>query len=138
MPAPLPFETDIHALESSLVKLEQSAGESADGAEEVRRIRRELTALLRKKYSNLSPWETVLVSRHPERPQTMDYIEMIFDEFVELHGDRAFGDDRAMRCGFARLGNFKLMLVGHQKGHTLKERQAAFTAALIPRVIARR
>ncbi|HEX3148818.1 MAG TPA: acetyl-CoA carboxylase carboxyltransferase subunit alpha [Gemmataceae bacterium] len=132
MPAPLPFETDIHALEDSLAKLEQSAGASADVAEEVRRIRRELTALLRKKYSSLSPWETVLVSRHPERPQTMDYVEMIFDEFVELHGDRAFGDDQAIRCGFARLGNFKLLLVGHQKGHTLKERQACYYGCAHP------
>ena len=132
MPSPLPFETEIHALEELLIKLEQSAGSSADVADEVRRIRRELTALLRKKYSNLTPWETVLVSRHPERPQTMDYVETIFDEFVELHGDRAFGDDRALRCGFARLGNFKLLLVGHQKGHTLKERQACYYGCAHP------
>src|SRR5215208_3130826 len=132
MPSPLPFETEIHAREELLTKLEQTAGTSADVAEEVRRIRRELTALLRKKYSNLSPWETVLVSRHPERPQTMDYVEMIFDEFVELHGDRAFGDDRALRCGFARLGNFKVLLVGHQKGHTLKERQACYYGCAHP------
>jgi acetyl-CoA carboxylase carboxyl transferase subunit alpha len=132
MPSPLPFETEIHALEDLLTRLEQTAGASGDVAEEVRRIRRELTALLRKKYSNLSPWETVLVSRHPERPQTMDYVEMIFDEFVELHGDRAFGDDRALRCGFARLGNFKVLLVGHQKGHTLKERQACYYGCAHP------
>jgi acetyl-CoA carboxylase carboxyl transferase subunit alpha len=132
MPAPLPFETEIHALEDSLVKLEQAVGSSTEVAEEVRRIRRELTTLLRKKYSSLSPWETVLVSRHPERPQTMDYVEMIFDEFVELHGDRAFGDDQAIRCGFARLGNFKLLLVGHQKGHSLKERQACYYGCAHP------
>jgi acetyl-CoA carboxylase carboxyl transferase subunit alpha len=91
-----------------------------------------LTALLRKTYSTLTPWQTVLVARHPERPQTMDYVEMIFDEFVELHGDRAFGDDRAIRCGFARLGNFKTLLVGHQKGHTLKERQACYYGCAHP------
>jgi acetyl-CoA carboxylase carboxyl transferase subunit alpha len=62
------------------------------------------------------------VARHLERPQTLDYIEMIFDEFVELHGDRAVGDDRALRTGFARLGDYRVMLIGHQKGHTLKER----------------
>jgi acetyl-CoA carboxylase carboxyl transferase subunit alpha len=56
----------------------------------------------------------------------MDYVEMIFDEFVELHGDRAFGNDRAIRCGLARLGDFKLVLVGHQKGRTLKERTECF------------
>ena len=101
-------------------------------ADEIKRIRRELTALLRKTYSTLTPWQTVLVSRHPERPQTMDYAAMIFDEFVELHGDRAFGDDRAIRCGFARLGNFKVLLVGHQKGHTLKERQACYYGCAHP------
>src|SRR3954462_14370886 len=117
MPSPLPFETEIHALEELLAKLEQTAGASIDVADEVKRVRRELNALLKKKYSTLTPWETVLVARHPERPQTMDYVDMILDEFVELHGDRGFGDDRAIRCGFARLGNFKVLLVGHQKGH---------------------
>jgi acetyl-CoA carboxylase carboxyl transferase subunit alpha len=115
-----------------LTRLERGPAASADVSDEVRRLRRELTALLRKKYASLSPWETVLVSRHPERPQTMDYVSMIFDEFVELHGDRAFGDDRAIRCGFARLGNFKIMLIGHQKGHTLKERQACYYGCAHP------
>ena len=128
MPSPLPFETEIHAAEEALARLEQSA----DMADEVKRMRRELTAMLKKKYSSLTPWETVLVSRHPERPQTMDFVELIFDEFVELHGDRAFGDDRAIRCGFARLGNFKVLLVGHQKGHTLKERQACYYGCAHP------
>ncbi len=132
MPAPLPFEVEIHALEEILTRLEQGGSSGADVADEIKRIRRELTALLRKTYSSLSPWQTVLVSRHPERPQTMDYVAMIFDEFVELHGDRAFGDDQAIRCGFARLGNFKVLLVGHQKGHTLKERQACYYGCAHP------
>lgn len=130
MPAPLPFETEIHALEDILTRLEQ--GGAADATDEIKRIRRELNALLRKTYASLTPWQTVLVSRHPERPQTMDYVDMIFDEFVELHGDRAFGDDQAIRCGFARLGNFKVLLVGQQKGHTLKERQACFYGCAHP------
>lgn len=129
MPAPLPFETEVHALEEILARLEAQGGDAAD---EVRRLRRELNALLKKTYSSLSPWHTVLVSRHPDRPQTTDYVSMIFDEFVELHGDRAFGDDRALRCGFARLDNFKLLLVGHQKGHTLKERQACYYGCAHP------
>ncbi|MBO0698048.1 MAG: acetyl-CoA carboxylase carboxyltransferase subunit alpha [Zavarzinella sp.] len=132
MPAPLAFETEIHAMEELLARLEQSPGGAADATDEIKRIRKELTALLRKTYSALTPWQTVLVARHPERPQTMDYVEMIFDEFVELHGDRAFGDDRAIRCGFARLGNFKTLLVGHQKGHTLKERQACYYGCAHP------
>src|SRR5438874_3581400 len=132
MPSPLPFETEIRTREELLARLERTAGTSAASADEVKRIRRDLNGLVKKKYSTLTPWETVLVARHPERPQTMDYVELIFDEFVELHGDRAFGDDQAIRCGFARLGNFKVLLVGHQKGHTLKERQACYYGCAHP------
>jgi acetyl-CoA carboxylase carboxyl transferase subunit alpha len=84
-------------------------------------MRRELASLKRKVYSNLNAWQTVQVARHRDRPQTLDYIDLIFEEFVELHGDRAIGDDRAMRTGFARLADFRVLLVGHQKGHNLKE-----------------
>ncbi|MSR52601.1 MAG: acetyl-CoA carboxylase carboxyltransferase subunit alpha [Gemmataceae bacterium] len=132
MAAPLPFETEIHALEDVLKRLEQGASATANMSEEIKRIRRELSGLLKKTYSSLTPWQTVLVSRHPERPQTMDYVSMIFEEFVELRGDRAFGDDQAIRCGFARLGNSKVLLVGHQKGHTLKERQACYYGCAHP------
>ncbi|MBI1830552.1 MAG: acetyl-CoA carboxylase carboxyltransferase subunit alpha [Planctomycetes bacterium] len=116
----LPFEKEIEELESVLARLETRTDEH--GMEEIRRIRRELASLIRKIYTNLSAWDTVLVSRHPDRPQSVDYIDMIFDEFVELHGDRAFGDDRAIRTGFARIGDHRVLLVGQQKGHTLKER----------------
>src|SRR5262245_19762251 len=107
----LPFEKDIYALEDLLADLEAAHGGA--NAEEVRRMRRELLALKRKRYSNLSAWETVLLSRHPERPQTLDYVALAFEDFVELHGDKAFGDDRALRTGFARLGDFRVLLVGH-------------------------
>jgi acetyl-CoA carboxylase carboxyl transferase subunit alpha len=122
LPKPLPFEKEIHEMERLLERLEAGTAELPGGGEEVRRIRRELTNLLKAKYSNLSAWETVQVARHPERPQTLDYIEMICDEFVELHGDRAIGDDRSVRCGFARLGDYRVVLIGQQKGKTTKER----------------
>jgi acetyl-CoA carboxylase carboxyl transferase subunit alpha len=118
----LSFEKEIYELEDLLAKLETNGNGQLAAGEEVRRMRRELANLKRKIYSNLSAWQTVEVSRHPNRPQTMDYVELIFDEFVELHGDRAIGDDRAIRTGFARLGDFRVMLIGHQKGHTLQER----------------
>jgi acetyl-CoA carboxylase carboxyl transferase subunit alpha len=118
----LPFEKEICQMEELLARLEAGATGPAGSSEEVRRMRRELANLKRKKYSSLTAWETVQFARHSDRPQTLDYIELIFDEFVELHGDRAFGDDRAVRAGFARLGDFRVMLIGHQKGHTLKER----------------
>jgi acetyl-CoA carboxylase carboxyl transferase subunit alpha len=129
MPAPrLPFEKDIAAMEDTLAALEATEGT----ADEVRRIRRELANLKRKKYGSLTAWETVQVSRHSDRPQTMDYVGLIFDEFVELHGDRAIGNDRALRTGFARLGDFRLLLVGHQKGHTTKERLECFHGCAHP------
>ncbi len=120
--ATLPFEKDIQEMEAVLDRLQTKSDASGDTSDEVRRIRRELTGLIRKVYTNLTAWDTVLVSRHPERPQTTDYVRMIFDEFVELHGDRAIGDDRAIRAGFARLGDHRVLLIGHQKGHTIKEK----------------
>ncbi len=119
-PQRLPFEREIYEMEDLLAKLEASDGQLSN-AEEMRRMRRELVNLKRKIYQNLTAWQTVQVARHRDRPQTLDYIELIFDEFVELHGDRAIGDDRALRSGFARLGDYRIMLIGHQKGHTLKE-----------------
>jgi acetyl-CoA carboxylase carboxyl transferase subunit alpha len=118
----LPFEKDIHEMEGLLARLEAKAEEQGGVSDEVRRMRRELTSLIRKVYTDLNAWDTVLVSRHPNRPQTVDYINLIFDDFVELHGDRAIGDDRAIRTGFARIGDYRVLLVGHQKGHNLKER----------------
>jgi acetyl-CoA carboxylase carboxyl transferase subunit alpha len=124
----LPFEKEIEDAERSLLALEASGG----SGEEIRRLRKQVTGWLRQKYSALEPWETVLVSRHEERPQTLDYIDLIFDEFVELHGDRAFGNDRAIRTGFARIGDHRVMLIGHQKGHSLKERTECFYGCAHP------
>ena len=129
VPEALPFEQDIHELERLLEKIESSG---AHGNDEYKQIRRELNALLKQKYANLSAWETVLVSRHPKRPQFLDYVDLCFDEFTELHGDRTYGDDRAIRCGFGRIGEHKIMLVGHHKGRTLRERQQCFYGCAHP------
>src|SRR5262249_57882296 len=77
----LPFEKEIYAMEDLLAQLEAGANGQLGGGDEVRRVRRELTNLKRKIYSDLQPWQTVLVSRHPERPQLLDYLDLIFDEF---------------------------------------------------------
>jgi acetyl-CoA carboxylase carboxyl transferase subunit alpha len=129
-PQRLAFEQEIYELEDLLAKLEATG--QADSGEEIRRIRREIVILKRRKYGNLSAWETVQVARHPDRPQTLDYISLIFDEFVELHGDRAFGDDRALRAGFGRLGDYRVLLLGHQKGRTTKERTECFFGCAHP------
>lgn len=128
----LPFETEIYELEEALARLEAGPPGQLGAADEIRRMRRELVNLKRKVYSNLDAWQTILVARHPQRPQLLDYIDLVFDEFVELHGDRAIGDDRAIRCGFARLGDFRVMLIGHQKGHTLPERKECFYGCAHP------
>jgi len=131
VPKPLPFEQDIHELELLLARLEATP-DAPGAAESIRRMRREVITLKRERYANLSAWDTVLVARHEDRPQTMDYVETICDEFVELHGDRAIGDDRAIRTGFARIGDFKVLLVGHQKGHTTAERLQCFYGCAHP------
>jgi acetyl-CoA carboxylase carboxyl transferase subunit alpha len=128
----LPFERKVQELEEALARLEADAQLSASSSEEIRRMRRELTGQKRQLYGNLTPWQTILFARHPKRPQTLDYVEMICDEFVELHGDRAFGDDRAIRTGFARLGDYKVMLIGHHKGRTTKERMECFFGCAHP------
>lgn len=74
-------------------------------------------------YTNLTGWQEVQLSRHPERPQTLDYISMICDDFIELHGDRTVGDDKAIIGGFATIGGQTVMIIGHQKGKNTKERQ---------------
>ena len=83
-------------------------------------------------YSSLTPWQTVQVARHKDRPYTSDYLALVFEEFVELHGDRRFGDDRAIRTGFARLDQHKVLVVGHQKGRTYKERSACYFGCAHP------
>lgn len=119
----LAFERPIYELETKLAKLEAEPDGSPDAAEEIRRLRRELAETKKRVYSQLGAWETVQVARHDERPRTADYLDLILDEFVELHGDKTFGDDRAVLTGFGKLDQYKVLIAGHQKGKTLKERQ---------------
>src|SRR5262252_9226223 len=103
----LGFERPIYELEGRIADLESEGGENPTVREELRKLRRELVETTKRIFSQLSPWETVEVARHPDRPMTADYIDLLFDEFVELHGDKSFGDDRALRTGFAKLDQFK-------------------------------
>ena len=119
----LSFEQPTYELEARLETLTRSAS-SPEVREEIQRLRIGLADLKRKIYANLTRWETVEVARHPERPQTVDYLDLVFDEFVELSGDKCFGDDRAIRTGWAKLDGAKVMVVGHQKGRNAKERMA--------------
>jgi acetyl-CoA carboxylase carboxyl transferase subunit alpha len=128
----LSFERPIYELEARREKLEKSAQENPEVRAEIRRLNREVAELKRRVYGQLKPWETVEVARHPERPQTADYLELVFDEFVELHGDKCFGDDRALRTGWAKLDAYRVMVVGHQKGKTVKERTACYFGCAHP------
>ncbi|WP_153556590.1 acetyl-CoA carboxylase carboxyltransferase subunit alpha [Roseimaritima sediminicola] len=120
----LEFEREIVQLENQLAERERLADRTAEQEAEIRTLRQQLNETLREVYANLTPWQTVQVARHQSRPYTRDYLKLAFDDFVELHGDRHFGDDRAMLTGFAKLDRFKVMVIGHQKGRTYKERAA--------------
>ncbi len=117
------FERPIYELEDRLFELEEQGGDSAEAKAEIRDLRVEITQKRREIFDGLDAWEITQVARHPERPQTLDYLELVFDEFVELHGDRAFRDDPSMLAGFGKLDSTKVLFVGQHKGRTIKERE---------------
>ncbi len=119
----LSFERPIYQLEEQLAELEAQPNPTPETREAIRRMRVEVARLKREIFENLDAWEVVEVARHEERPQMLDYVELVFDEFVELHGDKAFGDDPAILTGFAKLDEWRVLLVGQHKGRNLEERQ---------------
>jgi len=121
-PMALPFERPILDLEKQLGVLEEQPNPTASTKDAIRVMRTELNKLKRETYEQLNPWETVQVARHDTRPKALDYVELVFDEFIELHGDKAYGDDRAILTGFAKLDQQKVMLIAQQKGRNLQER----------------
>jgi acetyl-CoA carboxylase carboxyl transferase subunit alpha len=128
----LPFEKPIYELEDQLEKLEAQPNPPPTTLDAIRNMRTEIQRMKKDVFEHIDAWDTVKVARHPERPQTKDYLELVFDEFVELHGDRAFGDDRAILTGFARVDGLKVMFVGQQKGRTLKERNECYYGCAHP------
>jgi acetyl-CoA carboxylase carboxyl transferase subunit alpha len=128
----LAFEQPMADLYEEIKSFEASADESVESAERLREMNRKLKETTKEIYGNLTPWETVQVARHKDRPHTTDYLSLVFDEFVELHGDKLFGDDRAMRVGFATLEGTKVMVLGHQKGRTFKDRTENFFGCAHP------
>ncbi len=114
----LEFEKPIAELD----RLIEAAEKGSDQGRDLAALRSKRSALLEELYTDLSPWNTVRVARHPNRPQTRDYIRLIARDFTELAGDRRYGDDPAIVTGFARIGAFKVLIVGHQKGKTTQEK----------------
>jgi acetyl-CoA carboxylase carboxyl transferase subunit alpha len=113
----LEFEKPVAALEARILELQEAADETdVDVGTEIVKLRAKADKLLSDTYSKLTPWQKTQVARHPERPHFKDFVETIFDDFVMLCGDRAFGDDQAIIGGFAKIGDRRVMLIGHEKG----------------------
>ena len=119
----LEFEKEIIELEEKITELKKFAEEQElDLSDKVEKLQNLRDEKLKNIYKNLSTWERIFVARHPERPYTLDYIENIATDFVELHGDRVFGDDPAIVGGLCKIDGKKVMIVGHQKGRTTEDK----------------
>ncbi len=119
----LDFEQPIAELESKIEELRYVQDDSAlDISEEIERLQKKSKNLTKDIYAKLSPWQISQVSRHPQRPYTLDYLSSLFTDFEELHGDRHFGDDPAIVGGLARFNGQSVMIIGHQKGRDTKEK----------------
>ena len=120
----LDFEKPIADLESKLAEMKLLASEnSVDVSGAVAALGQKIEELKKETWVNLTRWQRVQLSRHPDRPYTLDYIENICEEFVELHGDRTVRDDPAMVGGFGKIGEQTFMVIGQQKGRNTKQRQ---------------
>ncbi|PJX22260.1 acetyl-CoA carboxylase carboxyl transferase subunit alpha [Advenella sp. S44] len=119
----LEFEEPIAELEQKIEQLRHVSSDSAvDISEEITKLQQKSESLTNSIYSKLTPWQTALVARHPQRPYTMDYVREIFTDFHELHGDRMYEDDLSIVGGLARFSGEACMVIGHQKGRDTKER----------------
>ncbi|MDO8926383.1 MAG: acetyl-CoA carboxylase carboxyltransferase subunit alpha [Sideroxyarcus sp.] len=120
----LDFEQQVSELENKIEQLRYVQDDSAlDISDEIGRLQKKSQSLTKDIYAKLTPWQISQVSRHPQRPYTLDYIQHLFTDFEELHGDRAYADDPAIVGGLARFNGQSVMVIGHQKGRDTKERQ---------------
>ena len=119
----LDFEKQIAELEGKIENLRFSQDDSTvDVSEEISLLEKKAQTLTKEIYSKLTPWQVTQVARHPQRPYTLDYLKLLFTDFEELHGDRAFADDHAIVGGLARFDGQSVMVIGHQKGNDTKEK----------------
>ena len=120
--AGLDFEKPFLELEAEINKLKNSSsGKKINIEPEIRKLEQKLEKMKNDIYNNLTDWQRVQIARHPDRPYTLDYIQMITSEFIELHGDRLFADDLALVAGFATIDGQKVLVMGHQKGRNTKD-----------------
>ena len=118
----LDFEKPIIELEKKIEELESIAEEHIEMKDEISRLQKKADEMRRKIYSSLNRWQVVQMARHPDRPYTLDYINMLFTDWTEFHGDRLFADDPAIVAGFGKLDGETFTIIGHQKGRTTKEK----------------
>ena len=118
----LDFEKTIQDISEKIKALKNSAIDSSELSNQINTLRKERDVETKKIYSKLSIWQTVQVARHPQRPHTLDFIDRIFDDFDELHGDRQFGDDASIVGGIAYVENMSVMIIGHEKGRDTEEK----------------
>jgi acetyl-CoA carboxylase carboxyl transferase subunit alpha len=119
----LDFEKPLEELETKIEELKKlSDGRELDITSEIKKIEKKAKDLRSEIFSNVTPWQRTQIARHPERPYTLDYISMMVEDFVELHGDRRFGDDPAIVGGVGKIGGIPMVIIGHQKGRSLKDR----------------
>jgi len=118
----LDFEQPLLEIENKITAIETSANASQKDIKKIESLKMDLDKNISKIFSSLSDWQISQIARHPLRPYTLDYVRDMFTDFIEIHGDRMFGDDKAIICGFATLQNESFMLIGHQKGRDSKEK----------------
>ncbi len=119
----LDFEKKIEGIEKRILEIREPSVDAPPKRNgELGKCEKKAKSLIKEVYSKLSPWQVMQVARHPDRPYTLDYIEDIFEDFVELHGDRCYGDDPALVAGLARFDGEAVVVLGHQKGRNIKER----------------
>jgi acetyl-CoA carboxylase carboxyl transferase subunit alpha len=122
----LDFEQPISELQSRIDELTElhNGVDQLDVSDELKKLKKKLTELNKSIYAKLTPWQVAQVARHAQRPYTLDYIDGLFTDFVELHGDRGFADDKAIVGGFAKFNGQSCVVIGHQKGRDTKEKVA--------------
>jgi acetyl-CoA carboxylase carboxyl transferase subunit alpha len=118
----LEFEKPLREIEERIEKVAGAGATRASVQEEVRKLKARLAQAEIELYANITPWQRTQIARHPQRPSFLDYVNAFCQDFLELHGDRAFADDQAIVGGFAKFNGHSVMVLGHQKGKTLKER----------------
>ncbi|PSH05614.1 MAG: acetyl-CoA carboxylase carboxyl transferase subunit alpha [Acidobacteria bacterium] len=122
MEAGIKADQELEKIERQIAQLEQVAGDNDEAQKQIRELHCRIDGLRRQVNANLDAWQRTEVARHPQRPYFLDYVQLLFTDFSEIHGDRAFGDDAAMICGMARFHGEEVLVVGTQKGRDTKQK----------------